>query len=232
LENRRNYYRILHVERDAPAEIIRSSYRTLMQRLRMHPDLGGDAAQAALINEAYAVLTDAVRRAAYDESLRQHEIGAAAAMAGVGPRSPAPVTACFFCDHPHDLGEHTTHEDDCIRCASPLHPVHHVAWESADQRGIRRIPRRHRLVFYSGWPQSPSTGRSRDISLTGMLFATREHVPLGAVLKIESAACTAVARVSNSRESRGFLRREWLVGVEFVSIRFATSRGGFVSTRS
>lgn len=203
-----------------------------MQRLRMHPDLGGDAAQAALINEAYAVLIDADRRAAYDESFRRREIDAAAAMAAASPRSPAPVTACFFCDHPHDLGEHTTQEDDCARCASPLHPVRHVTWESTDQRGIRRIPRRHRLVFYSGWPQSPSTGRSRDISLTGMLFATREHVPLGAVLKIESAACTAVARVSNSRQSRSFLRSECLVGVEFMSVRFSTSRGGFVSTRS
>ena len=42
MENRRNYYRILHVQPDAPTEIIKSSYRTLMQKLRMHPDLGGD----------------------------------------------------------------------------------------------------------------------------------------------------------------------------------------------
>lgn len=203
-----------------------------MQRLRMHPDLGGDAARAALINEAYGVLTDAGRRAAYDESLRQREIDAAAAMAGPGPRPPAPALSCFFCDHPHDLGEHTTHEDDCVRCASPLHPAHHVAWESADQRRIRRIPRRHRILFYSDWPQSPFRGRSRDISLTGMLFATREPVRPGAVLKIESAACSAVARVSNSRASRGLLRSECLVGVEFMSVRFAASRGGFVSTRS
>jgi hypothetical protein len=41
MKNRRNYYRILHVQEDAPEEIIRTSYRTLMQRMRMHPDLGG-----------------------------------------------------------------------------------------------------------------------------------------------------------------------------------------------
>jgi DnaJ-class molecular chaperone len=50
--NRRNYYRILHVQPDAPTEVIKSSYRTLMQRLKMHPDLGGDHSEAALINEA------------------------------------------------------------------------------------------------------------------------------------------------------------------------------------
>jgi hypothetical protein len=39
-QNRRNYYRILHVQPDAPMEVIRASYRTLMQKLRFHPDLG------------------------------------------------------------------------------------------------------------------------------------------------------------------------------------------------
>ncbi len=62
----RIYYDVLHVSRDAPVEIIRSSYRTLMQRLKKHPDLGGDAATAALINEDYAVLTNVERRAEYD----------------------------------------------------------------------------------------------------------------------------------------------------------------------
>ena len=52
--NRRNYYRILHVQPDAPDAVIRTAYRTLMQKLRQHPDLGGDGATATLINEAYA----------------------------------------------------------------------------------------------------------------------------------------------------------------------------------
>lgn len=68
-ENRRNYYRILHVQRDAPPAIIKNSYRTLMQRLKMHPDLGGDHWNAAVINEAYAVLSDPKKRAEYDASL-------------------------------------------------------------------------------------------------------------------------------------------------------------------
>ncbi|MDH3434255.1 MAG: J domain-containing protein, partial [Gammaproteobacteria bacterium] len=65
----RNYYEVLHVSRDAPAAIIRGSYRTLMQQLRNHPDLGGDATTAALINQAYAVLTSPERRAEYDARL-------------------------------------------------------------------------------------------------------------------------------------------------------------------
>ena len=49
-KNRRNYYRVLHVQPDAPIEVIKASYRALMGPLRHHPDLGGDHETAALIN--------------------------------------------------------------------------------------------------------------------------------------------------------------------------------------
>ena len=52
MKNRRNYYRILQVQPDAPAEIIRTSYRTLMHKLKMHPDLGGKS----LVNDAVALM--------------------------------------------------------------------------------------------------------------------------------------------------------------------------------
>ena len=68
-KNRRNYYRVLHVQPDAPIEVIKASYRALMGTMRHHPDLGGDHETAALINEAYAVLTDADRRRKYDQQL-------------------------------------------------------------------------------------------------------------------------------------------------------------------
>ena len=61
-----NYYALLHVHPDAPVEIIRASFRTLMQVLKQHPDLGGDKERAQLINEAYSVLSDPDRRARYD----------------------------------------------------------------------------------------------------------------------------------------------------------------------
>ena len=89
VKNRRNYYRILHVDRDAPPAVIQASYRTMMHRLGMHPDHGGDAAMAVLVNEAFATLSDPVKRAAYDRTLR-------------GKRSsPTPVpggVVCAFCD--------------------------------------------------------------------------------------------------------------------------------------
>lgn len=66
---RRNYYRILNVQPDAPIEIIKNNYRTMMQKLRLHPDLGGNRHEASIINEAYQVLSDTSRRAEYDKQL-------------------------------------------------------------------------------------------------------------------------------------------------------------------
>lgn len=68
--NRRNHYRLLHVQPEAPLEVIKASYRTLMMRMKLHPDLGGDHDLAAAINEAYAVLSDPHRRVEYDRQLR------------------------------------------------------------------------------------------------------------------------------------------------------------------
>ncbi|MGB1801160.1 MAG: DnaJ domain-containing protein [Gammaproteobacteria bacterium] len=69
MTERRNFYRILNVQPDAPIEVIRNNYRTLLQKLRLHPDLGGEDQSASLINEAYAILTDPDKRAKYDSIL-------------------------------------------------------------------------------------------------------------------------------------------------------------------
>ena len=68
-KNRRNYYRILRVQPDASAAVIRNNYRTLLQKLRLHPDLGGDHWNASLLNIAYNTLRHPHRREAYDQEL-------------------------------------------------------------------------------------------------------------------------------------------------------------------
>ena len=85
MHNKRNYYRILHVQFDAPPAVIKASYRTIMQKLRAHPDLGGEQWNASLINEARKVLLDPALRAAYDLQLR--ETNAAEANAATDPSS-------------------------------------------------------------------------------------------------------------------------------------------------
>ena len=68
MENKRNFYRVLHLQPDAPQAMVRAAYRTIMQKLKAHPDLGGDEWNASLINEAYETLSDPVKRKAYDDA--------------------------------------------------------------------------------------------------------------------------------------------------------------------
>ena len=57
-------YEVLQVDRRAEPEVVRAAYRALARR--NHPDFGGDVRHMASINEAWAVLGDPARRAAYD----------------------------------------------------------------------------------------------------------------------------------------------------------------------
>jgi hypothetical protein len=61
-----DYYEVLQVHPRAHPLVIRKVYHVLMRDLKHHPDLGGDVEIAQLINEAYSVLSDPVRREAYD----------------------------------------------------------------------------------------------------------------------------------------------------------------------
>jgi hypothetical protein len=164
--NRRNHYRLLHVQPEAPLEVIKSSYRTLMMRMKLHPDLGGDHEMAAALNEAYAVLSDPQRRAEYDRQLRlrsrpelmRQEIpskpsaraapSAAAsyasstdaylyARAGAqGHLSTAKPVTCAFCGLPNALAR--VAPALCQRCGAPLTPVRHAPLPRFGEAGHNR----------------------------------------------------------------------------------------------
>ena len=68
-----NYYEILEVSPNASQEVIRAAYKSLMQRY--HPDRNPEdvaiAKRALLVGQAYAVLSDPTKRAAYDNELNR-----------------------------------------------------------------------------------------------------------------------------------------------------------------
>ncbi len=225
MENRRNLYRILHVQPDAPEEIIRSSYRTLMTKLRRHPDLGGDHFTATLINEAYAVLSDPEKRAAYDRAL-----------AAGGPESPAEPMApgggraaggtCPFCGAAHGLAGRIHATATCTTCNAPLAPAVRERLD-AGQRAISRMPRRMPLTYFTGWPgQGPWPGETRDLSPHGMGFVANQSLPVGRVIKVDCEALLALARVVACAEND---QRDWrwLVRAEYLTLRFRRVRGSF-----
>lgn len=69
MEHIPDYYQLLHVQPDAPAPVIKASYRAMMQKMRHHPDLGGDSGLAQRLNEAVSTLCDPARREEYDSHL-------------------------------------------------------------------------------------------------------------------------------------------------------------------
>lgn len=71
-------YEVLQVRRGAEPEVIRAAYRALARK--HHPDFGGAPERMATINEAWAILGDQARRAAYD-----------AGSLGTAPASPSTV---------------------------------------------------------------------------------------------------------------------------------------------
>lgn len=234
MKNRRNYYRLLHVQPDAPAEIIRSSYRTLMHRMGMHPDLGGDDARAAMLTEAYETLSNPGKRAQYDNTRpapRRGESGKGPSQTAVSltPALPDPrASACVFCSHsqPHEYTQSAM--TFCASCQSPLALARPVEVEDSERRRIMRIPRQLPLTLYTHWPQEPLHARSSDISLKGLKFHANARLIENQLIKLDSRILRAVGRVTHARQQG----THCAVGVEFVRLWFTQSRGAFVTARA
>lgn len=96
-----NYYELLEVSPHASKEVLRAAYKSLMQR--HHPDKhqadsdhsSAMARRAALIVQAYGVLSDADQRAAYDAQLQQASVRPPLPTGYAAPRphrAPAPAS--------------------------------------------------------------------------------------------------------------------------------------------
>jgi hypothetical protein len=221
-----NYYRVLHVQPDAPDEIIRSSYRTLMTTLRRHPDLGGDHLTATAINEAYAVLSNPAKRAAYDDACQSvvaNPVNAASA--------PEPSALCQFCGAAHGFRGRIHDSATCTTCNTPLAPAEHKRLEPG-QRAVNRVQKPLALNYFTNWPgRGPYPGETRDISVHGLRFATHTARPVTKLIKVECEALVALVRIvsCDDHDERDW---RWLIRSEYVTVRFRRARGGFLATRA
>jgi hypothetical protein len=244
MTNRPDYYRLLHVQPDAPEAIVRASHRALMQQLKMHPDLGGDHAQAVLLNEALAVLTDPVRRAEYDSTFPSEHTATVADDDGdlpTGSASPAHATSgealartprlCAFCSASAPAAHLTQPDSTCHTCGSPLYPVRRHQLTEESRRAIQRLPRSMPLTFRR--PSAPAvvvSGTTEDVSLNGLRFVTRDRPTAGERLRLDCPLYSAVAIVKSVLTKSGHGATQYRVGVEFVTLRTITPRGGLVSS--
>ena len=243
MKNRRNYYRILHVQADAPPAIIRTSYRTLMQKLKHHPDLGGDEWNASLLNEAYDVLSNPRKRATYDS---QHLLGKTASGPHTrkrttdapdthkrqwkqpSPRHTRSNSTCQFCGTPKPVRFRYGGSPDCTLCSSPLQTVVQLRSTANTQRSVQRTAHHAPIVFFTEPnDRTGNPGTISDLSPRGLQFLSATQVTEEHVLKITSDVLSATARVIYCRLKNNGKRH--VIGVEFITLRFHRSTGTFIS---
>ncbi|MCP5146142.1 MAG: DnaJ domain-containing protein [Gammaproteobacteria bacterium] len=230
---RRNYYRVLHVQPEAPAEIITASYRSMMTKLRHHPDLGGDHDTAAMINQAYAVLSNPDKRAEYDRSRRSRTHAAAGRgqreqVAGVRPaaRKAGPLNVCAYCRAvtPTVIDADTR----CGRCEAPLAPVAHRFGRLSDSAGRRasaRVAKDEVAMVHYDTSKTSARARMRDLSANGISFYTAAPVKPNTVVRIVTPAFDVVGQVVRVRPSDQIS----IVHARLVTAAFAGRTSVFVS---
>jgi len=230
--NRRNYYRILHVQPEAPAPIITASYRAMMSKLRLHPDLGGDTAGAALINEAYAVLSDPARRAGYDQKLQSGKPGGRN-RAGVA-REPAvqPASAAGVCPFCRAVAAAAIQPNSrCHRCDSPLVPPPARPPGTNELFGRRAVPRMHRsdaVTLLEAWQAPTRAAQLRDLSVTGISIITDQRIEPQQVIRIIGPLFDILATVVSCRT----IGQHVEVSGSLLKAIFAKRKGVVVSVRS
>ncbi len=234
MKNRRNYYRTLQVQPDAPAVVIKASYRALMQGAKMHPDLGGDHAQAAFLNEAFAVLSDPARRTQYDQILARNAPAQRQPTSAAGRTAPAVPgsgqSGCAFCAAPCNALEMERPEALCATCGGALFPAVKRLDGIEPGRAAVHIRMKMPMTFRrSTLLQELLTGTCMDVSLNGMQFLTATEIAIEERVSIDCQFCSAVAVVRNVRPDTSVPRR-WRCGVEFLTLHLRHDRGGLYST--
>ena len=250
MNNRRNFYRILHVQPEAPLEVIKASYRSLMTKLKVHPDLGGDHASAVLINQAYSILSDPQKRRQYDEMLHTrksqgrgnaiHEAPTNTGSTGTqrsGTYQPfrkneqAYSTAaghhCMFCKTALSPAYKY-----CSLCASPLSLAKPVLndrlGELFGRRAAPRIAKTGTLVIYPSWPHAGYAARLRDLSPSGISLVTEYGARAGQILKFDSSNLNGVAHVVSVRANG----RNFSIHAAFLTAEFLSNSGVFVTEKA
>lgn len=238
--NQRNYYRILHVQPDAPVEIIHSSYRTLMQRLKFHPDLGGEEWNAALINTAYAVLSDPIKREKYDREFYGTPKQFRSKNKASDKTSPEPaqrpepqpdIFQCLFCHEPHFFGSNIPVDALCRRCQSPLCQGEKHQLNKTKGRRANRVEDTKQINFYTNWPAETShSAIIQNISIGGARFLSAQELKKDTYLKIEAEHFSAIGRIVNCRQLFKF-GGQWQVNIAFITLQFKEKRGSFISLK-
>lgn len=246
----------MQVQPDAAPDVIKASYRTLMQKLKFHPDLGGDEWNAVIVNKAYSVLSNPERRAAYDTEQRvqrmgvgasnrastdaDHDIDSAGADSATSDTAQAHRKAtfqsmiCVLCHQLTTVASALPGPSRCRVCKSPLTRVDSALADAPGKRALPRLQRsapvRYLRTYASGNAQV-CHAVLENLSPRGMRLVTEHALDIGEVLRIECALLTAVARVVVSRKSRD-IAAKFIIGIEFITVDFIRQQGSLFTSQA
>ena len=228
MKNRRNYYRLLQVQPDAPIEIIRTSYRTLMRELKQHPDLGGDHGKASMLNEAYEILSDSVRRAEYDKELFQKYTKKI-----LPQKKPTPnnTTKRSF---DHDMPPTGFSTGGNSYSASKSFSASHTESKSQQsrRRKVKRMKRDEEVRYYSTSPHLKGVAEMLDVSTDGVRFICSRDLDEKLILQLISPLFRAEAIVISSHKCVLNGKTKYYIGAQFTSVIFQNQRGSFISNKA
>ena len=222
--NRRNLYRLLHVQPDAPAEVIRAAYRALIAV--RHPDVGGDGYEAGLLNDAYAVLSDPSKRATYDARRASRAAARQRTASTVAIELvPPPANACPMCRL--GLPLRIARDTRCARCRAPLAPA--LAADARampmDRRGIPRVSKSDWAIMHVDWQADAIDVRLRDLSLDGIGVYSGLELPRQRVVRVVGTSFDVVAIVVACRR----LDRIFTVHAQLLTAQFTKPTGSFLT---
>lgn len=223
---------------DAPTEIIKASYRTMMQKLGAHPDLGGDEWNATVINEAYRVLSNDSLRRHYDRqgkgdhapaspTKRRTRSGSGSGKSSHSTSKSGPRrTICAFCGSEHLSGVSVSKDGRrCRNCDSPLTRAAMRTRGANERRAVKRVSLNDNVTFCTHWPQrDPFRGQVVNLSPMGMQFIASQPVQPNQRLKLEGFGLSAVARVARCTPRFCFDPQNHLIGVEFITLSIKCKR--------
>ena len=207
MTNRRNYYRILHVQPDAPVELIKASYRTLMHKLKHHPDLGGDHETAVAINAAHETLTDTNKRLAYDKKL-------------FADRNKSSVSQQYSSQLSSTSGQTgtTTRSARKAQKAPPAYEKFDIN-TPPEQRNIPRVKLGGLASFYfEEQPKVKYQGTIIDFSPAGLQVQVKTPFAINSNVRIRSKQLNAKGLISYCKP---FGRDLWRIGVLLLETTYS-----------
>ncbi len=227
--NRRNYYRVLQIQPDAPEEIIMASHHVLRQYPRQDINL---------LDEAYTVLVNPATRMRYDVFLAGSWLSAEKELVPVANAQftdgavnqtalsvvdDMATSYCIFCGTAYTQQSTPYLDNKCVVCSSPLQTAIDEQYAQKNRSNIR-ISAHSELAFYLFWPDTPHKGMLQDLSPRGARFLSEVAPEMYDIIKIDAPSFRAVAEAIHLQTEQHHVS----VGVRFLTIEFEQRRGNFL----